>query len=194
MKNITSVKIRMYRPGLGDCFLLLFYAGKTLACKMMIDFGTFGTKKDASDKMKEIANQIADEFKGNIDVLAITHEHKDHLYGFHVAQAEFDKIKAKEYWFSWTEKPGDDDAADIKKELGKKKQALKKAETKIAAMQATAIANKAISLNRKLTGIKNIVDNELNFQGLVGAAGKKDITGEALKYVKKKSRPATRLC
>jgi hypothetical protein len=183
MKNITSVKIRMYRPGLGDCFLLLFYAGKTLACKMMIDFGTFGTKKNAADKMKEIANQIAGEFKGHIDVLAITHEHKDHLYGFHVAQPEFDAITAKEYWFAWTEKPGDDDAASIKKELKKKKTALKKAATKIAALQAAAPA----ALNKKLTGIQSIVENELNFQGLVGAAGRKDITAEALKYVKKRA-------
>lgn len=57
MEHIDSIKIRMYRHGFGDCFLLRFYQEDKLSFKMLIDCGL---KHNDSMKNVSIADVVND--------------------------------------------------------------------------------------------------------------------------------------
>jgi len=111
---MTTVRVRMYKHGLGDCFLVSF--GDNQA-HMLIDCGVIGGTEGAGDKMREVAQNIKDATGGHIDVLVGTHEHWDHLSGFWQAREIFEEIKFDNVWLAWTEDPSD----EVAKSLGKKR-------------------------------------------------------------------------
>jgi beta-lactamase superfamily II metal-dependent hydrolase len=78
----SSVTIRMYNVGFGDCFLVTFhYAAQER--HMLIDYGSTAAPKSASGKyMVSIANDIKDACKGKLDAVVATHRHRDHISGF----------------------------------------------------------------------------------------------------------------
>ena len=114
MKSIDRVKIRMYRQGLGDCFLLTFYGDKDSKFNLLIDCGVLSKAKEYKDKMIEVAENIKDITANKIDVLVATHEHWDHLSGFIQAQSVFDSMNIDEIWMAWTEDPKDSFAIKLK--------------------------------------------------------------------------------
>ena len=100
-------KIRMYRHGLGDCFLLTFPGTPGKPKHMVIDCGVIlGTKKPA-DLMTAVVDDLQDATNGRIDVLAVTHEHWDHVSGFAQVEDWKDRFDVGEVWFGWTEDPKD---------------------------------------------------------------------------------------
>jgi len=81
-KRPSAVTIRMYNVGFGDCFLLTFHYGNTER-HMLIDYGSTAAPKNAAGKyMREVANDIKEQCKGKLDVLVVTHRHRDHISGF----------------------------------------------------------------------------------------------------------------
>jgi beta-lactamase superfamily II metal-dependent hydrolase len=106
----SGVKVRMYRQGLGDCFLLAFATGAGRPFYMLIDCGVLLGTPDAGEKMRRVAESLLDATGGRIDVLVATHQHWDHLSGFDEAQARgvFDRIDFGEVWVGWTEDPAND--------------------------------------------------------------------------------------
>src|SRR5205823_8833606 len=117
----NEVLVRMYGQGLGDCFLLAFpRAGAAEDARpvyVVIDCGVISGTPDGPDRMQRIVEDIKlttldprataerGQPTGHIDVLAITHEHWDHLSGFVQAQAEWQQIQVDAIWTAWTEKP-----------------------------------------------------------------------------------------
>jgi len=80
----SSITIRMYNVGFGDCFLLSFHYAKDTR-HMLVDFGSTSAPKRASaktDYMKKIANDIKAVCGGKLHVLVATHRHRDHISGF----------------------------------------------------------------------------------------------------------------
>ncbi|MDX6183044.1 hypothetical protein SGQ44_12045 [Flavobacterium sp. Fl-77] len=126
-----SVSIRMYRVGeLGDCFYLKFAEGEK-SCSVLIDCGSFRNGGKSVQRMREIAQHIADEQKEDaLDVVVGTHQHNDHLSGFKHAKDIFLKLKAKQAWLSWLDDPEDKSAQKIsrgEKELTAKLRGIKTA-------------------------------------------------------------------
>ena len=85
----TSLTIRAYQVGFGDCFLLSFdyaHASKKSDRKrhMLIDFGTTGMPGDLDreEQMKKVARDIAERCDGKLHIVVATHRHKDHIGGF----------------------------------------------------------------------------------------------------------------
>ena len=74
--------------------------------------------------MTRVVDNVVAETNQKIDVLAITHEHWDHLSGFIQAADSFKKLAAGEVWVAWTEDPNDSLASQLKQQLGKAKKAL----------------------------------------------------------------------
>ncbi len=126
------IKVRMYRQGLGDCFLLTIEESKDKKpAHMLIDFGVFLGTANGKDRMEWVANDIMDTTGGKLNVLAATHEHYDHLSGFNKArdvlgETADEGLKIDQLWLAWTE----DEENDLAQELRKKR---KKSELKIRA-------------------------------------------------------------
>lgn len=105
-----GVKVRMYRTGLGDCFLMAFRKGRSTrdAFYLMIDCGVYYRTPEPGNatRIRQIAENIRDATGGRLDVLVITHEHWDHVSGFHESQAQkifAEEIDLGELWMAWTE-------------------------------------------------------------------------------------------
>jgi hypothetical protein len=107
------ISVRMYNNILGDCFLIRIPAGNR-EVKVLIDCGALQGMPGASDIIGEIAADIARTTDLHLDVLAVSHEHWDHLSGFSQAQDLFSKFKIDELWLAWTEDDQDPDAARMR--------------------------------------------------------------------------------
>jgi hypothetical protein len=113
----SSLGIRMYQVGFGDCFVLTFKYPTALADgrdvrHVLIDFGS--TRPAGRSDLVPIAEAIRAQTGGMIDVVVVSHRHKDHLSGFGTKegpllgmQAGFPKLVVR----SWTEHPELDRAA-----------------------------------------------------------------------------------
>jgi len=112
----SGVRVRMYRQGLGDCFLITLQRERKRPLQMLIDCGVLLGTKDADAKMTSVARDIADVTGRKLDVVVATHEHWDHLSGFLQAREVFDEIEIKEVWLAWTEDPADALAARLRQQ------------------------------------------------------------------------------
>ena len=117
----SRVRIRMYRQGLGDCFLLSFPKAGGNYTHVMIDCGVVLGTSQPEAVMKKIAQDIEKETGGTLDVLVITHEHWDHLSGFDSNQARsvFEEITVNQLWLAWTEEEGNPLADQLRNEREK---------------------------------------------------------------------------
>jgi hypothetical protein len=104
-----GVTVRMYRQGLGDCFLLAFDRGEEddRPCFVLIDCGVLVGTEGSTEKMRRVALDLERVTGGRIDVLVATHQHWDHLSGFEAAREIFSRIDFDEVWVAWTEDPHD---------------------------------------------------------------------------------------
>lgn len=134
-----SVKIRMYRHGFGDCFLLRYFDGAKCTCSMLIDCGLKLNDSVDGITMEDVAADIATVLragksktvKPKLDILVVTHEHWDHVSGFHPDKALFDDLNIGKIWMGWTESPTDKEAIAIRKHINKQIKALKIAGKKL---------------------------------------------------------------
>lgn len=130
----NGVMVRMYRQGLGDCFLLAFPAARQRPFYLLIDCGVLLGTASAKDKIREVAEHIKAATDGKIDVLVATHQHWDHLSGFFDAADIFQSIEFGEVWLGWTDDPNDPTARRLAQ--GKKAAlgALRAAQAKLASV------------------------------------------------------------
>jgi glyoxylase-like metal-dependent hydrolase (beta-lactamase superfamily II) len=102
------VRVRMYRQGLGDCFLITFPRKGKNPFQILVDCGVLARD---SEFMTRIVRHIRDTVrngktkgKARLDVVVATHEHKDHLSGFNQARDVFNKdFEFGAVWLGWTE-------------------------------------------------------------------------------------------
>ncbi|MBA3687623.1 MAG: hypothetical protein H0W81_02115 [Chloroflexi bacterium] len=107
-----GLRIRMYQVGFGDCFLLSFEYGQALddgrkERHVLIDFGSTSMGGRLSS-LNQIAKLIRDHAQGKIDVIVVTHRHRDHLSAFgdkQIAKLLVDPGYPKLVIRSWTEDP-----------------------------------------------------------------------------------------
>jgi hypothetical protein len=173
----SGVKIRMYRQGLGDCFLLAFAHGDGRPFYMLIDCGVLMGTEGAADKMRRVAESLRDSTGGRIDVLVATHQHWDHLSGFDPEQARavFDQIEIGEVWVAWTEDPDNDLATRLR--------ARRRAH--LRALSGVARGLRAASDDGKAGALEAI----LGFFGELGVDGHPSRIEAALDYVLSRGKP-----
>jgi glyoxylase-like metal-dependent hydrolase (beta-lactamase superfamily II) len=106
--------VRMYRHGLGDCFLLAFAGRNAHQHYMLIDCGVLLGTPDATAVMRRVGEDILSATGGHLDVLVVTHEHWDHVSGFHLAREQFEQLDVDEVWFAWTEDPDNPFARELR--------------------------------------------------------------------------------
>ncbi|HET9233827.1 MAG TPA: hypothetical protein VFP10_06785 [Candidatus Eisenbacteria bacterium] len=117
MKRPTSVEIRGYQVGFGDCFLLSFVYGTDDRRHVLIDFGSTGLPRRGNKVVKpavympQVARQIATDCGGRLTALVATHRHADHINGFSTEGAHggpgaiIRQLKPKLVIQPWTEDP-----------------------------------------------------------------------------------------
>jgi hypothetical protein len=132
---------------------------------MLIDCGVILGTSNATAIMTDVVQNIFDTTKGHIDVLAVTHEHWDHVSGFVQAIDLFRKFTIGEIWLGWTEDPKDKLAQSLRGEHMAMRQALG-----LAAMRMDADG-------------ANEVTGMLEFFGASGA----NTTSQAMKNLKELS-------
>jgi hypothetical protein len=171
-----KVRVRMYRQGLGDCFLLTFDPGGPDEKHILIDCGSLGattTKKTLS----EVVDHIKTSTGRHLSALIATHEHKDHLSGFNTCKNVFkDDFTVDNVWLAWTEDPKDPLAktlAKSKKDLG----------------TALASASKALKQSSSLTSqaIGAAVEDLITFfgdEGVLGAGAFSETINDAMNFVR----------
>lgn len=109
--GLPKIRVRMYRQGLGDCFLVSFFTGQKPA-HMLIDCGTLGATTTEVE-LPDVVQNISDETGKHLNILVGTHEHRDHVSGF--GGDLFDDIDVDHSWVAWTEDPSDPLAPQIAK-------------------------------------------------------------------------------
>lgn len=204
---VSGVTVRMYRTGLGDCFLLCFPRADASAERdaffILIDCGVFasassGPKGTAGEGMtagawiREIAKDIAIATRGHIDIVMITHEHWDHVSGFHAeqARAEFGAIAVGAKWMPWTEDMSNDLARKLKQEGGAAAMALCKAAEEL---ERRGMAGRGSGgLVHKVLGFFGVDAASALGAGAASAfgAGKYSVkSGDAMKWVQQEWSP-----
>jgi beta-lactamase superfamily II metal-dependent hydrolase len=108
-----DIRIRMYRVGFGDCFLLTL-PGADKAHHILIDCGVHA--RGDIKTMGAVVDDILKETGGKLDLIVATHAHQDHLSGFGSEAEKFRRsMHVREVWLPWTEDKSDPDAARLKK-------------------------------------------------------------------------------
>ena len=96
MANIapTGATLIAYNVGFGDCILLRIAYDDESRRHVLFDFGSTampettepppkGNAKRANPRsLEEVANKIAEDCGGSLDVVVVTHRHRDHISGF----------------------------------------------------------------------------------------------------------------
>lgn len=106
------IVVRMYQVGFGDCFLVSLLYGRPLGDgraerHVLVDFGSTHAPRDQRVDMAAIAQRIGDDCAGKLDVVVVTHRHKDHLSGFasDEAAAVIEALDPALIVQPWTEDP-----------------------------------------------------------------------------------------
>jgi hypothetical protein len=133
----SGVKVRMYRQGLGDCFLLAFPGKNGKPFYLLIDCGVLVGQVPGRPDIKAVAQHIADSTTNSLDVVVATHQHWDHLSGFIDAQDIFKTCTIGEVWMAWTEAPTDPLAKKLAQRTKKTQMALAQSVTHLTKVAAS---------------------------------------------------------
>jgi beta-lactamase superfamily II metal-dependent hydrolase len=103
-----AVRVRMYRVGFGDCFLIRIPSEDTERL-ILVDCGVHTASKGGVPLDEVVERVIADvtDLVGEprIDVVVATHRHRDHVEGFD--NPAWMNVNVDEVWLPWTENPKD---------------------------------------------------------------------------------------
>ena len=160
----NGVRVRMYRQGHGDCFLLTMRGQDGDAFHVLIDCG-FKPGSEITSKVEDVIKDIVEATGGHIDILVVTHEHQDHVNLFTAKlddQPLFDAIDVEQLWLGWTANPKDELADKVRKGHDEAVGMLRKARKRLGAQLDKA-------------GLSAGIDEMLALEGF-GAAGKTGIS------------------
>lgn len=174
-------RVRMYRHGLGDCFLLTFPRKKKEPFHMLIDCGALARDKafmtGIVEHIRDTVRNGKTDGKARLDVVVATHEHKDHVSGFNQARPVFnDDFDFGAVWLAWTENL-------TQPQIKKFKEAKAKAVNKLHAALTSSLAAEA-----GLVGL----------DALLGFSADDDTTesgrvADAMEYLKQRGKEAGEL-
>jgi glyoxylase-like metal-dependent hydrolase (beta-lactamase superfamily II) len=146
------IRVRMYRVGFGDCFLLSLPGDR----HVLVDCGVHSRGNIGT--LDDVVADIARVTRRRLAAIVVSHAHEDHIAGFLRAEAEFRSFTIGAIWLPWTENP--DDA--LARALGRRHAALY--ETLVAYLAArpgareaeAVLANAAAARGRNARALDNL--------------------------------------
>lgn len=124
----TGITVRMYRQGLGDCFLLaLPTSDPGRSYYILIDCGVLQGAPNGAANLNVVARDIQAATGGEIDLLVATHRHADHISGFSYAKDVFAEMAIRNLWLGWAENPADPQYRTLWRSSGQALAALRQA-------------------------------------------------------------------
>ena len=115
-----EIVIRMYRQGLGDCFLIAARATGGDTKYILVDCGVHKRQTEGPARLDLVLKDLVAATNSRLDVVVATHEHADHLSGFVQKGSPFltNTLSIGQLWLAWTEKRGDDQADALRQKRG----------------------------------------------------------------------------
>jgi beta-lactamase superfamily II metal-dependent hydrolase len=173
---INRVSIHMYRMGTGDCFVVKFLKNDAVDFKMLIDCGCWN---GSEAKLTPYIEQLRTDVEDHIDVLVVTHEHKDHVLGFERCKELFQALRIDQIWMAWTEKDGDPKVTKWKKEYGQRRLALLAAAERVSEVVTTQAFKDQLAGSRDADGLHARRQNFAGvLQGFADLHASKEYAGE----------------
>ncbi len=112
MTRPTTLRVRAYHVGFGDCVLVEADGdGAPRPWRMLVDCGTDPSSGGPSPDA--LAQAVIDDLGDppELDVVVATHRHRDHIAGF--ASTAWAEVQVGEVWLPWPEDPDDPTARDL---------------------------------------------------------------------------------
>lgn len=148
-KNPDGLRVRMYRVGFGDFFLVTIPSSDGPQ-HILIDCGVTKGKTGKGDiaSIKSAVRHMAAETDNKLALIIVTHRHQDHIIGFSRCAAEFAKFKVSAIWMPYweTEYAADADVHKFQEDL----------QSLALNLRAAALAGDA---DAHMTEILSIVEN-----------------------------------
>ncbi len=146
-----QIRIRMYRVGFGDCFLLTLPEKSGPPKHILIDCGVH--QRGDIKTLEGVVKNIAEETGKDLAILIATHAHRDHIHAFGRFAAVFRTFHIGEVWLPWTEDASDAQATQLRK---KKLDLLARLGAHFHGMAAADQANFATAMD----AVANMAGNE----------------------------------
>lgn len=147
-----KIRVRMYRVGFGDCFLLTV-PSEAGAQHILVDCGVH--RRGEIGKIRDAVENIAEVSGRKLALVIATHAHQDHISGFATCEDIFLKLDIGEVWLPWTENPKD----TIGVKLKEKQKALTEMVAQHFAASEPSNEDKD-TRNRALAAVENLTGNE----------------------------------
>jgi beta-lactamase superfamily II metal-dependent hydrolase len=109
----AGIRIRMYRVGFGDFFLLSLNASNGVR-HILIDCGVHAANLGS---IETAIKQLKEDTGGQLALVIMTHRHADHIAGFAIGADDFKTFTVERVWMPWFENRNDGAAVKIQASL-----------------------------------------------------------------------------
>ena len=193
----VGIRVRMYRVGFGDFFLLTLLDPRGDSQHIVIDCGVFkGTSQtgDLNSIEAAVANML-ETTNGEVALIIMTHRHADHIAGFARCADKFEKLKIAAVWMPIWESEYEPTALKFQTELTHAALGLQRHLTALAT-NATEKQNTVLKCNTALEYMQNATGNFDGIAALGKASNavaldllKRGFSGVSPKYYKAGDKP-----
>ena len=100
----AGIRVRMYRVGFGDFFLLSLRGTDGTVKHILVDCGVHAANLGT---IGTAINQLAEDTGKQLALVIMTHHHADHISGFATGKDDFKDFNVEAVWMPWFEDPKD---------------------------------------------------------------------------------------
>jgi hypothetical protein len=158
-EDVKGLRVRMFRVGFGDFFLLTVPTGKG-AKHILIDCGVHA--KDLKS-IRDAVGQMAEDCDSTLALVIMTHRHADHISGFATCSDVFSQFTVERVWMPWFENPANKAAVAFQASL-----------TALASRLSMRLAARSDPYSQELANMADNITGGMNAAG-GGTANQKSL-------------------